>query len=566
VFRANGYVTVLTATECAGLRRYDIPDTMFPPAFPSTYDAWDPVTIEGTHLFLRDIEIHEGLATPRAFVAVYRGGIYAFDLPSPTSGGGLVEAGGGWPFEVANDTFHHGLALDPQQNRLVVAAGPALKGEIQHFGDCSIPIACDGSGQASPSNSGIYVYGSVHTTAPVQEASLGMDDTSGLPIGGAPVNVAIRPNGATSYYLDVASDVQGLQVVEGRMGPFGWTLTVRGAYGADDEIPTGPFDDLVVYQDVLYGANEGHISTYRVTSAPTFLDQPLAVVTGSGVGAITFAPDVPTNNPRVFGAKHDGIAYYDVGANKDDPPFLGLLENHGRASTCLALPGYGGQNPWWLYVPNQVDDFQTLPNRGGVRVFNVTRKTPAEAVELGRWLDTTERALIDLRAVASAGNEHAVWVSYSPVEGGTDVSLGILVLKATYTTNPKEEGVPLVGRMHHDASANRLYVALGCDGIAMYHVSNPLTPTLIAHRSTPGKTALHLRPTPWSSAHVLISFLTYGDGVALLDASTASAFTTATMQTIQNRFQATVTLRDPLDSNSFTVGDARGGVHHVKGQ
>ncbi len=121
-----------------------------------------------------------------------------------------------------------------------------------------------------------------------------------------------------------------------------------------------------------------------------------------------------------------------------------------------------------------------------------------------------------------------------------------------------------------DAPSGRLFAAW-TGGVALYDISTPRRPTLVATRDTGQgnygltRSAVRLAAGPQigGRSHVYIAFL--NDGIGVLDASDASSFASAPIKYLPMRWQTTFAIpdqRDPTRRELF-VGSGTAGLDHV---
>jgi hypothetical protein len=591
---ASGNVMLLVGTACQGLRRYDFSTTGQSPTWPpigagslgqptAQYPNLSSCPNPPCGPIWRDIAIDA--INQRAYVSAFKDGLFAFDL---TTGLSVVS---GWPYLQPN-TYVHRLDFEPVGGYLVATLGPAYSKERQHLGICEKPVPCyssDPLDDADASASGLRLF------QPMTSGAQPVGEWSGAVVKDFLVrDVAIRRVSSTSYRFYLASGTRGFEIVTGANTGGGWTLQLAGAYGDSDadKVAPGSMDDLVFNADrsVLYGGTEGKLVAFDTTVGMGLLLDDVTDVESSA-GAVFVEHVLHGGYELVLGKGQDFVSVFDA-ATRLNPVFTHSIDAKGRGLLFQVVNN--GLNPsgdpWVYWVNYNLDvDLAGTPwdTNGTVRAVRLTGPAPcASGCEMARWLDTSSQPyppggplLRRLDGIAVRGDlsgEHAIYVNFSPRDSSYP-NLGLLILKAVWNPVRRLADVSLeavvvaqtnvptapAGGVTWDASANRVYAAYGCNGIAMYELSGAYS-AAPSYRPLSG-VPIHIAPaTIGSDKYVYVS--TLNSGIALIKASTSSDFINSTPIWLVTPHQSNMVLVDPSNPLLLHIADGGGGVHRAVGQ
>jgi len=585
--------------DCASLLRLDLP-AAGPYVLAAAPAASWPTSGCALPLFVRDVVVDE--LQQRAYVAAFRGGIHTLDVR-----GGLLQSLG--PTVINPDGVSGSqlscvaLALarpTPDTTLLLAAEGTEYRGEVQFWGSCSEPLACDGS-LGDNSAEGLFLFRIDGAGLPQFAAKLGVG-AGKLPK--PPVSVAARPaaSSAAGAWFDVACDVKGMVVVEALPGAAGqWTLARVGGWGASNcgapcaaDLPGGSCDDLLRLDGHVYASIESGLLTFATEplTGDVQLDEFVDFDGGAGNAILLSGFPADAQGPgMLFSAVQEGVRFFDLSDPADPQPSADLLATQGRTYGTHATYGLEPQPTRWLYVANLNDSAPSsgpggLPcaeiagqgaghQHGGIRVYRVgTASSPGstDVTLLGTYAPCDNEtaghgAYLDVLARPTGAGSHAVWVSHA--DDGAEPHAGLMVLQADYDVASDSVSFRFVrklpfGAAHPGAPASRLtfdgahtlYAAYSCHGVARYDVSDPLHPTQdaggrdVLHFPAPGAPAGQqwsaLRVWPAVDGYVYVSLL--GDGVGILRSHDLSA-----------GFQLGSPYRTTFDCNAFLPARERDG-------
>jgi hypothetical protein len=321
---------------------------------------------------------------------------------------------------------------------------------------------------------------------------------------------------------------------------------------------------------------------------------------------------------RLYAPGTSGVRFFDVeGEHEFDPRLVAAsLDTGGRCFHAAALRGFAAYalppvpTPRWLYASNAADDGAT-PESGGVVLYDVGTAGGrpddplTSVVELARYVHQSASdpevrpasfhglAVRPVGAAASAG--HAVYVAYGPKSSpGREPTVGIVVLRvrrdpempagirmefvkkveaafAAGSCSASGAACPdaQAGRVTWDEFAPghpRLYVAFGCNGLAMYDATSPLDPVCEAWR--PEGTAFQIVRGPLhDGAHRLyVSFSHEGAGKGLGVIGDLKGFATLPIAYVPLPSQCLGIALEPLDATRRTLyaAGARDGIYRLR--
>jgi hypothetical protein len=515
--------------------------------------------------------------------------------------------------------------------RLFVGWGPGFQTEWQFFGESSrVECATPPVTVADPPVNGVRAYrldvaGDPDVGAFGAAPELTIAPAS-IPDFGVSDLFIRRIGSASSYYVYASLDAAGLAVVRADEAGGVWSSTLEATWDDADpgNLALAAHDDVLVLTDpsagdFLYVTTELGLATFPldqstlrdatcVNSSGQVMPVP-CTTTGGGVTIV----GVPNPNGRIFAATVNGssgnpggLRVYDV-TTPDTPVPLGQeLDKGGRGFSVWQVPGaYTGQKPsdadrarWVLTTQSQ----SVMPSASfTVKLWEFGSAndphdpgcagpcTPPQL--LGTWADANATDLLEGVAAqeVASGREVAVYAAYG-VNGDSASSIasgraGIVVLRIRLDSLQKAQITKLdktidfvgvdktfkAGRVTFDAVAQRLYVAWGTGGIAMYDVKSPYDPKLLAKRDfSKAFGVYHQRLSP---THVIrgpsqcgfdflyVSFV--NDGIGVFDANSDLSGPINFLPVLGQTISLTVDPADPTRSTVF-VAEGRGGVEKLR--
>lgn len=591
----TGYLVVLAGTLCGGLYRFDLDLSTLSSmsAFPTPSTILTPGTPPYTSI--RDIAIHPTSSPPRAFLASYAEGIHAVDLS--TSSNSMSLPGAGWPLTFPGQTYyctgvslHRGGSGDPVPTSFLFAAFAGREQQVE-WGQCSKPSYC-GTEQriAEPSKIGVSVIQGILGTNPGEVGAWVEEPTE---------KVAFRRYG-TSFWLIAANDVDGASFILAEQAAPLWAVSTLGDYGHDDGIPTSSTNDSLILNQggtqVIYDAVELGIATHTLGSGIDVLQgytsQGGIVLSGlpngsSGLGGVIIAS-----------ALSSGITAFDPDPSSLTPGFLGAASTQGRCySAQITGNSLDGQGLPWVYALNSLDFSLSTPALRAFRLTVLTSPPTLRAIS-SPWNDSQSREVRMLAIRPLDSTRHAAFMSYGPTSGGAAHG-GIVMVEMTYDANSnpplsmvekgtiracESPGNPCPygwdsgpGRVLL-GTGNRIYAALGCNGVMMadvdssFSVSNQAWWAPCPTGGPECATALGLADglTINGTPYLIVTYLNDVDSLArgtirLFDTSSASAFQAGPAATFSARYQGVGVVKDPTDSQgkTFYIAEGRGGLSKV---
>ena len=435
-----------------------------------------------------------------------------------------------------------------------------------------------------------------------------------------------------SGVLVIAAELNGSQYRLGRVGNWGKEIQGLPTGSLDDLLLIE--NTLYVAVETGITSFRTDLDPAVPAELALLLDtQEVAHVSGAGVlidGCV--APD-SIGSHLIYGRHSNGVAVYN--ASVDASGVSTQISQEGQiTSGGENRRGYGvhvmppSDTPQadgmpWIVVAASADSEVTgscgpREKHGSIRVFRARdvdgpgglpdgKWTASEVEPLGAWLpticpDTAEADgfLVDCHVLPTTlpgygtGNlictdTYAVLVSYGKRDDELDA--GLLVLRMVYCTDSVhpdgfvdisfERKVPAFTGLCEETEeevgllaplgGGKLGVALGCQGVAIYDVSNPLHPTLDGTWSEgvtcgdEGFTALQIAPAPGDHAYVAFLDMDVG-GVGLLDYGSAPVVSLESLWHSPFNANAMVTAPSSLPGNepALFVADGRGGLHYVQ--
>ncbi|MCC6408388.1 MAG: hypothetical protein IT453_14580, partial [Planctomycetes bacterium] len=514
--------------------------------------------------------------------------------------------------------------------RLFVGWGRSFAGEWQYFGD-SARVECATSPAMVASNPahGVHAFrldanedplpGLAGVNGPTGE--IVYSPTAPHDFDGVSAMQVARYGSSSELFLYAATDTRGFAVMRSTLLGTTWSTSTEARWDGEDpgKVALSAHDHAVVFDDpagtFLYVATEDGVATFDL--AQRLADARCAGGSLGTVpapctelqGGVTLAA-FPNPNGRLLAATQlgaptleGGLRVFDVSAPSTPIPLGFELQKGGRGfAVAAALGAWSGTKPAdadrrrWVFT-TQSDGLDVAASFT-VKLFDLgTQNDPHDpdcpppctpAVLAATWQDAPASDLLEGIAVAEVadGRELAVYVPYG-VNGDSTGSFasaraGVVVLRVTldgagqphFTKVQKTSdflGVDpkfKAGRATFDAATQRLFVAWGTGGLAVYDASSPYKLVRLAKRDLSSDFgAYHKRlsptqvlvgPTDCGTEFLYVAFLDDGVGVLPSDLTGPISFVPLAGQAISITF-------DPADATRHTlfVSEGRAGIERV---
>lgn len=278
----------------------------------------------------------------------------------------------------------------------------------------------------------------------------------------------------------------------------------------------------------------------------------------------------------------DDTRWLYLANDRDELSYLGYLPCNPSVPGCDPPSGSTNGSVRVLRVENHIDGIVTDPEN------QVTSLIGYYAPSVCCGVENQHFSAFDAYVVEhpTEADSHVVWVNFSSKADLNEPKEGLMVLTAhwngssvdfSFVSKTYFEGlVPddqdgVSGRLTYDPVRLKLYASYGADGVAMYNVSDPLTPQLEGAHSwlwlaENPMTSLHLWPGPGN--HVYVALMNWGVGI--IDATSAQSFAQGfafgpyeTAAICDAFFDAPPDPGFP-DRSAVYVADGIGGVHRIQ--
>ncbi|MBI4881568.1 MAG: hypothetical protein HY812_18185 [Planctomycetes bacterium] len=620
------YVTLLVGTACDGVKRFDVTPAELTSL---NVDISNDLTTSWTHptagpLFCRDILVHIHNAGPSqvayAFLAAHHDGVFRLQLNAaspPQSAITFPNPGGTWPILCGNA---NAKAVGVHENYLVIGRGDNYYTEQQHYGECSIPVACSGDEyrggleSVPQSEKGVFVY------SLTSGATLG--DTAGFVksnTGKGVKQLATRSITATSCWIDVAADNFGYLRYRFDAGPPP-AVVQDASFAREQGVLINAVDEVSIHeiggQRVLYASLENALTAHNLSagglpgpSLPGGVIYPVHAAVLAGVTE-TLPPHLVTSMTSAD--------FFDLSAPLQPAKWVnGPLDTEDRANyfvdTAVGVAPVippGGDLPAWFYsVFDSVNDTgveypvagfeiwdlgaQALEDRDVSQVSLFTKVTD---FDMSSPLGTdTIKHYGGILVRGETGLQNAVYVGYGPRPGATvlgnpinaEAGAGLLIYKVRYEVDQKGEWHPLITRtdqvsaplsglypgceqrpawISYSAATNSIYVAYGCLGVARFPLTSDYTAgtpsvrdsTVFVDGHALTRSALYAMD---DGASVYTCYL--GGVPSIIAKEPVSGFGTGTPGYYHTPMQPLHLVEDTTAPGAFFLADARGGIHRV---
>jgi hypothetical protein len=234
-----------------------------------------------------------------------------------------------------------------------------------------------------------------------------------------------------------------------------------------------------------------------------------------------------------------------------------------------------------LYVTN----YDAKDALSALEVWRVeNHKDPGDCKLLGRYDIAQPEArgnYVDAIAVNAIPGQQVAYVTFGPTDEIEDAGLHVFTVTdrlagesvdIEYTTtlvvNSPDFSPPEFGkgcRLQLRENHQRLYGGFGPGGVAMFDISNPWAPTMLAKRIFEQGSVLQIRP--FEAEGRILAYVTLLSGhLIVMDVTDPERFEHGECLVFETNFQGNGTQLDPEDPSKKTLflTDGRGGVHRVR--